>query len=93
MRRSRLTRIALAVAFGLALWQFAVGLGWVVMGFLGDRKNAFARVQWHVGGHVIELDQLIAGVVSLLVVSLIAAVLLRGEQDPIEPVLAAEISD
>jgi hypothetical protein len=79
MRRSRLTRITLAVAFGLALWQFTVGLAWIVMGFLGDRKNAFARVEWHVGAHVIELDQLIAGVVSLLVVSLLAAVLLRGE--------------
>jgi hypothetical protein len=37
-----LTRITLAVAFGLALWQFTVGLAWIVMGFLGDRKNAFA---------------------------------------------------
>lgn len=87
MRRSRLTRTTLAVAFGLALWQFTVGLGWIVMGFLGDRKNAFARVEWRVGGHVIELDQLIAGVVSLLVVALVAAVLLRGEQRPTERVL------
>ena len=91
MRRSRVTRIALAVAFGLALWQFTVGLGWIVMGFLGDKKYAFARVDWHVGGHVIELDQLVAGVVSLVVVSLVAAVLLRGEQGPVRR--AAEISD
>jgi hypothetical protein len=91
MRRSRVTRITLAVAFGLALWQFAIGLGWVVMGFLGDKDRAYARVQWRLGGHVIELDQLIGGVVALLVVSLVAAVLLRSEQGPTEPVL--EISD
>jgi hypothetical protein len=91
MRRSRVTRITLAVAFGLALWQFAVGLGWIVMGFLGDKDRAYARVQWRVGGHVIELDQLIGGVVALLVVSLVAAVLLRGEQGSVRR--AAEISD
>lgn len=87
MRRSRVTRVTLAVAFGLAVWQFTVGLGWIVVGFLGDRKNAFARVQWRVGGHVIELDQLIAGGVSLLVVALVAAVLLGGDHRPTERVL------
>ncbi len=85
MRQSRLTWIALAVAFGLALWQFAIGLGWIVIGLLGDRKSAFARIRWHVGGHVIELDQLVGGVVALLVVALVAAVLLRGERPPAEP--------
>jgi hypothetical protein len=91
MRRSRLTPLTLAIGFGLALWQFCLGVAWVVIGLLGDKDRAYARVQWRVGGHVIELDQLIGGVVALLVVSLVAAVLLRSEQGPTEPVL--EISD
>jgi hypothetical protein len=82
MRRSRLTRIALAVAFGLTLWELASGVGTVVVGFLGDREYAYARIRWQVGGHAIELDQLVTGVVSLLLVALVAALLLRRTQPP-----------
>jgi hypothetical protein len=77
MRRSRLTRITLAVAFGLALWEFADGVGTLVVGILGDSEFSYARIRWEVGGHAIELDRLVTGIISLLFVALVAAVLLR----------------
>jgi hypothetical protein len=61
-----------------AFWEVAIGVGTVVVGFLGDRQYAFARIRWRVGGHEIELDHLVTGVVSPLFLALFAAVLLRG---------------
>ena len=78
IRRSRLTWLVVAIAFGASLWEFARGVGSLVLGLLGKSEYTFDRpLTWRVGDRILELDVLVLGLVELAVVALVAAVLLR----------------
>ena len=81
LRGSRLVPLAIAVAFGFALWDLGQGVAYFLLGFVTETEYTFGRaLTWNVGGRLIDLSTLARALIELAVVGLAAWVLLRRDK-------------
>jgi hypothetical protein len=79
-----LVTVALAIALGWSLYQVAHGVGQLVTALFTDYEGEaltvardFEPLTWEVGGRILTLGPLVAGVAEFVVVLAVAALLYR----------------